>query len=291
MTGFAAWLVAQRARRVLLVAALFPLPVLGLLGAAVVVMTVQVRGWREALFDCLLALVALAGLGFVAGMDMPVLLTGAVFSWMIWLLLGAVQARTGSLTLAVQAAVLMALGGAFAIVMLVDNPTAYWQQVLTELYAQLPEQDFGAANIEQQARLMSGVMLAGALTGGIITLLLGSSLASRIQSGAHAEQFASLRLGYVIGGLAALAGVAALLGWGPDGLLLIFGAAFMFHGIAVVAWWARQRGWPGGWWIGLCILPILLPDFLVITAVLFAAIGFIDNWFDLRRVPGGPPQV
>jgi len=27
---------------------------------------------------------------------------------------------------------------------------------------------------------------------------------------------------------------------------------------------------------------------LVIVATLFAAIGFIDNWFDLRRVPQSP---
>ena len=289
MAGFATWLAAQRARRVLLIAALFPLPLLGLVSAAIVVMTVQVHGWRETLFDCVLALVVLAGLGFVAGMDMPVLLAGAVISWVIWLLLGTVLATTGSLTLAVQGAVLMTLAAALALVVLVADPAAYWEQVLTELYAQLPQQDFSAGiDIAQQARLMSGVVLAGTLTGGIIALLLGSSLASRIRDGGHAEQFAGLRMGYVIGGLAALAGVAALIGWGPDGLLLIFGAAFMFHGIAVLAWWARQRGWPGGWWIGLCILPILLPDFLVIVATLFAAIGFIDNWFDLRRVPQSP---
>jgi hypothetical protein len=289
VAGFATWLAAQRARRVLLIAALFPLPLLGLVSAAVIVMAVQVHGWRETLFDCVLALVVLAGLGFVAGMDMPVLLAGAVISWAIWLLLGTVLATTGSLILAVQAAVVMTLAAALALVVLVADPAAYWEQVLIELYAQLPQQDFGAAiDIEQQARLMSGVVLAGTLTGGIIALLLGSSLASRIRAGDHAGQFAGLRMGYVIGGLAALAGVAALVGWGPDGLLLIFGAAFMFHGIAVLAWWARQRGWPRGWWIGLCILPILLPDFLVIAVTLFAAIGFIDNWFDLRRVPQSP---
>jgi hypothetical protein len=198
--------------------------------------------------------------------------------------------RTGSLTLAVQAAVLLALVGATAFIVLTGDPAVYWEDVLRDWFAQLPEQST-AVDIPQLARLMSGLVLAGALTGGILALLLGGSLASRVQAWGFAEQFVSLKLGYVIGILAALAGITALLGWGPDGLLLIFGAAFMFHGIAVVAWWARQRKWPRGWWIGLCILPILLPDFLVITVTLLAAIGFIDNWFDLRRVPGGPGQV
>ena len=70
-----------------------------------------------------------------------------------------------------------------------------------------------------------------------------------------------------------------------SGALLIFGAAFMFQGMAVVAWWAHGLGWPKGWWIGLCIPPILLPDFLIIEAALLSALGFVDNWYDLRRLP------
>jgi hypothetical protein len=220
-------------------------------------------------------------------MDVTVLLGTAAISWLVWLALGAVVARTGSLALGAQTVVLLALGAMLVLFLATGDPVSYWVKVLEDLYAQLPEQDFGGGgDIEAQARLMSGALLAGALTGGLIALLLGSAWASSIQNGNYAEQFAELRLGYVIGGLAALAGVAALLGWGPDGLLLIFGAAFMFHGFAVLAWWARQRGWPGGWWVGLCILPILLLEFLVVEAALLAAIGFIDNWFDLRRRPG-----
>jgi hypothetical protein len=283
---FAAWLVKQRIRRVVFIASLFPLPLLGMISAAIIVMAAQVRGLRETLLDCVLALVLLAGIAWFADMDLPVLLGSAAISWLLWLALGTIVARTGSLTLAVQAAVIIALAGLVIFNLVIGDPTAYWGQALEVLYADLAKQGFEiTANIEQQAKLMSGIVIAGSLTGGIIALLLGSAWASRLSDGNYAQQFVELRLGYVIGGLAALAGVAGLFGFGFDGVLLIFGAAFVFHGIAVVAWWSRRRNWPGGWWIGLCVLPILLPDFSIFILALLSMLGFVDNWYGLRRAP------
>ena len=57
--------------------------------------------------------------------------------------------------------VLLALAGAVAMRLLMGDPVVYWSGVLEEFYAQLPDQDFGAVlDIEQQARLMSGIVLA-----------------------------------------------------------------------------------------------------------------------------------
>lgn len=283
MSGFATWLVAQRARRVVFIAGLFPVPGLGLISAAVVVMAAQVKGPREALLDCVFALIALAGMAWFSGMNVPLLLSSAAISWLLWLALGTIVARTGSLALAAQVAVLVALAGLVVFNLATNDPVAYWAEVLELLYADLATQGIVVtADIEQQARLMSGAIIAGSLTGGMIVLLLGSAWASRVLDGNFGQQFTELRLGYVIGGLAALAGVAGLFGLGLDGALLIFGVAFMFHGIAVVAWWSRRRGWPGGWWIGLCILPILLPELLLIEVALLAMLGFVDNWYGLR---------
>jgi hypothetical protein len=289
VNAFAAWLMAQRARRVVFIAGLFPLPVLGMISAAVVVMSAQIKGPREALLDCVLAMVLLASMAWFAGMDIPSLLGSAAISWLLWLVLGTIVARTGSLALAVQAAVIIALAGLVIFALAIGDPGAYWLKVLEVLYADLAEQGLKvSANIEQQAEIMSGVVIAGSLVFTLVALLLGSAWASRLSAGNYAQQFTELRLGYVIGGLAALAGIAGLFGFGFDGALLIFGAAFMFHGIAVVAWWAKRRSWPRGWWIGLCILPILLPDLLVITLALFSALGFVDNWYGLRRAFASP---
>jgi hypothetical protein len=277
---FAAWLAANRARRVGFIAAFFPLPVLGLFSAATVVMSVQLYGAKQALNDCLLALALLTGITLVTGGDALVLMMSAGVSWLLWMCLGGVVRTTGSLTLAVQAAVVMTLVGLGLMLTMLDDPVAYWSEFLQTLYA-----EYGIdvpAEIDEQAALMSGVVAAGSMTGALISLLLGSSWASAMGSGSYREQFRSLRLGYVLGGLAALTGVAELLGVQLAGLLLVFGAAFMFQGIAVVAWWSNRLRWPRGWWIGLCVLPILSPVFYIVVAMVYATIGFVDNWYGLR---------
>jgi hypothetical protein len=285
----ATWLAAQRARRVVFIAGLFPLPGLGLLSAAVVVMTAQLNGPREALTDCSLALILLCGIAWFAGMDVPLLAVSAAISWLVWVALGALG--RGSLTLALQAAMLMALVGLMLLLVMVDDPVTYWVTLLESIYRDLEQQgllaeaDIVAADLQSQATLMSGLVLAGTMTGSMIALLIGSAWASMVRDGNYAEQFRAVRLGYVIGGLAAVAGLAEIFGLGTSGALIIFGAGFMFQGMAVAAWWANKFGWPRGWWIGLCILPILIIQLLVTGLLLFAALGFIDNWYSLRRKP------
>ena len=132
MNGFAAWLLAQRARRVVFIASLFPLPVLGMISAAIVVMDAQIKGPREALLDCTLALLLLAGIAWFADMDTPILLGSAMVSWVLWLVLGTIVARTGSLTLAVQAAVIIALAGLVVFNLVIGDPVAYWANVKSE---------------------------------------------------------------------------------------------------------------------------------------------------------------
>ena len=289
VAGLATWLMAQRARRVVFIAGLFPLPVLGLLSAATVVMATQLRGPREALTDCALALLLLCGIAWFSGMDVPLVAASAAISWLVWLGLGSLG--RWSLTLAMQGAVLLALLGLVLLLVVVDDPVTYWATMLETVYQDLTKQgmlaeaDLVEADILAQATLMSGLVLTGSLIASTLALLLGSAWASAVRDGNYAQQFRELQLGYVIGGLAAVIGVAELFGLATSGALLIFGAGFMFQGISVVAWWAKNLGWPRGWWIGLCILPVLLPALLIMVLLLFAAIGFIDNWYSLRRKP------
>lgn len=286
MFSLASWLAAQRARRVVFIAGLFPLPVLGLLSAATVVMSARLKGPREVVIDCGLALLLLSVMAWFAGMDTQVLAASAAGSWAVLGALGALAGRFGSLQLAVQAGLLLALVALVILLLAGDDVTAYWTEVLESVYGDLAEQGVSIdVDIAAQAALMSGLVIAGSFAGTVVALLLGSSWASALTGGNHAEQFRQLRLGYVVGGLAAIVGLAELLGVETGGALLIFGAAFMFHGMGVVAWWAGVLAWPRGWWIGLCILPLLIPDLLIVGLVVFASIGFIDNWYSLRRKP------
>jgi hypothetical protein len=58
----------QRARRVVFIAGMFPLPGLGLLSAAMLIMVAQLRGAREAIVDGVLALLLLAAIALVVWM-------------------------------------------------------------------------------------------------------------------------------------------------------------------------------------------------------------------------------
>lgn len=280
------WLAAQRARRVVFIAGMFPLPFLGLLSAATVVMTAELNGVKAAATDAGLALLVLAGIAWAAGMDVPLLAVSAVVSWAAWLVLGSVAGRTGSLTLAVQTAVMLALLALAALLVVVGDPAQYWVVLLEQLYGDLLEQGLlldAEVDIARQAQFMTGLVIAGSLTGSLLGLLLGTSWAGAVRKDNPLAQFRDLRLGYVIGVLAALVAIAQLLGVETAGAALIFGAAFMFHGIAVVAWWANELSWPRGWWLGCCIIAILLPNLFLAALLLLAAVGFVDNWYSLRR--------
>lgn len=300
MSAFATWLAGHRIRRIVIIAGLFPLPLLGLVSAATVVMAAYLRGAREAVLDCVLALVLLAALGFAAGMDVAVLAGSAALSWGVWLLLGAVAGRSSSLTLAIQAAVLLALAGMAVFLLAVGDPVAFWLPVLEAWYADLGTQgltlpegaDWNAALL-RQSQLMSGGLFAFTLSGSLLALLLGVSWAGRVSGGAAmpaTQGFRELRLGYVIGGLAAIAGLLSLIGVELHGALLVFGVAFTYQGAAVLAWWARQLGWPRSWWLAPVIAPLLFMGLLVVELAILATMGFVDNWFSLRRVPRGPEE-
>ena len=173
--------------------------------------------------------------------------------------------------------------GVFAVS--VGDQQVFWTENLPALIALLAESGVAveADNIPELATTMTGSLAASVVIWTTIVLLLGSSWASAVQDGDFAGRFRSLRLGYVIGGLAALAGVAGFAGVPLNGLLLLFGAAFMFQGFAVASWWSGRLGWPRGWWLGFVIVPMFVPNALVLAGTLFAAIGFVDNWYGLRR--------
>jgi len=274
----------QRARRVVFIAGMFPLPGLGLLSAAMLIMVAQLRGPREAIVDGVLAMLLLTAIALLVGMDLPVLAVTAGLSWLVWVGLGALQGWSGSLQLTVQVAVVVALAVLGAMLLMLDDATGYWMSVLEALYKDLGEQGVKIeTDVRAQAGLMSGVVVAGSLTGSLLALCLGSSWASAVAGVDFGTLFRQLRLGLVIGVLAVVVGLAEWLGLSTSGALLVFGAAFTFQGVAVLAWWADALAWPRSWWIGLCILLILVPNLLIIGLVLLSVIGFIDNWYNLRR--------
>ena len=269
----------------MVIIALYPLPFLGLLSAATVVMSASLRGPRDAILDCVAALPLLFGLSLLAGLDNIAGVIGtAAVSCAVWIGLGWLAGSSGSLALAVQAAVLLALLGLASFVFAVGDPLEFWLPMLEAFYADFSSQGLTTpVDLPQQAGLMSGGLLAFVLVGTLLALLLGLSLACRVIGRDIGDEFRSLRLGYVIGAGAAITGLLALVGVQLHGALLVFAAAFTFQGVAVVAWWAGRLDWPRSWWLAVVIPPLVFVGFLIVELAALAALGFVDNGFSLRR--------
>jgi len=285
-SAFGAWLVERRLVRIALIAVLLPL--FGVISAAVVVCVTVVKGWRESLADCLVALVLVVGLTVMAGEGLPQILFSSVSTWGIAVLMGGLTGIYGVLTLAVQVFVLLCCIAIIGFAVLVDDPLGFWQPILSLIVEQMQllQVEFADPNaIMALAPIMSGLFVAGMVASSIVALLLGCWWAGGAKGVSFRELFIGLRFGYVIGGIAAVAGVGSLLGFQPlaGNLLLVAGIGFLFQGLAVVHWHVVRRGLPG-----VVLIPVYLPLFmgpsiLILALFLFAAIGFIDNWYGLRR--------
>jgi hypothetical protein len=285
-SAFGSWVIERRLVRIALIAVLLPL--FGVISAAVVVCVTVVKGWRESLADCLVALLLVVGLTVMAGEGLPQILFSGVSTWGIAVLMGGLTAIYGVLTLAVQVFVLLCCIAIIGFAVLVDDPLSFWQPILSLIVEQMQLLQIELTDpsaIMALAPIMSGLFVAGMVASSIVALLLGCWWAGGAKGVSFRELFIGLRFGYVIGGIAAVAGVGSLLGFQPlaGNLLLVAGIGFLFQGLAVVHWHVVRRGLPG-----VVLIPVYLPLFmgpsiLILALFLFAAIGFIDNWYGLRR--------
>jgi len=295
MTGFAAWLAGFRLRRVALIAGLFPLPLVSLMSAAIVVFTAEIKGGQEAFKDVAFALLALLLIELVAGGGQGSVwfLGGAALTLGFSGVLGTVLHKFRSLTLAVQLAVLIVAVGLLVFQILIPDPQAFWLDFIERVTVQLTEQGFtGWETIpdEELANAMTLAIVISMTLAGLLALLLGSLLSCRLRGESFAARFQALKLGVIVGGVAAISGLGALLGLAlARDVLLVISIAFVFQGIAVVAAHVSRKGWQPGWF-GYVVAPLMVMVFVPVLAVFIglglAATGFIDNWYSLRPQQG-----
>lgn len=284
--GLAGWLISNRWARVILVAATFPVPFTNLLSGALLVLTVRLAGWRQAGIDGLLAFGLLAA--FLAGLGGTWQLPAAAAAgfWAGSVLAGHLLDRYGSLTLPCQVLVACGAAGVLLAGLLMPDAAGFWRPVLEELLgqAQLPGAPPGSDWTGLVARQMNGLLAASTLVSIMLALLLGQWLASRGGGPDFGLQFASLRMGRVIGGAALAALALVLVGAGglAGSLLLVFGVGFALQGLAVVHWTARQRRWPRAWPLAVYLPLALSPPVAGVELLLLAVLGFTDNWLSLR---------
>jgi hypothetical protein len=293
MAGFAEWLAGRRLSRIALIALLFPLPLLAVVSAAIVVLVTNVRGWRVAGQDCAAALLVLGALTALAGGFWFEIGIGAGVTWMVAVLLGHLR-RTGSLTLAVQAAVVLGVAAALAFTFWSRDPQAYWEQVLKDLAerARSAGLQVGPADLlPGAAQVMTGMMSASAVASSMAAVFLGSWWAGPAGGQSFGQEFRSLRMGRVLGVFAGVMGVLFLIGLRStvDDLLLVLGTGFVIQGLAVIHWHGKSREWPKPWPLALYLPLALVPAIAVPELLLLALLGLVDNGYSLR--PAGKKVV
>lgn len=288
MSGPMNWLLRQRTLRIALIALTFPLPLLAVVSAALVVMVAALQGWRQALEDCAAALLVLIGLTMVAGGYWVEIGIGAWMTWMGALLLGHLR-RIGSLTLALQVAVLLGMAGVIGFVLWSREPVAFWEQVLGDLAERarsagldVETADLGLGLVP----LMTGIMAASAVISSLTAVFLGCWWIGDNDGRRFASEFQALRMGRAMGGMTAVLLLLFFVGLGSiaDDLLLVLGAGFLVQGLAVVHWHGARRQWPAAWPFALYLPLILVPVVAVPQMLLLALLGLVDNGYSLRRL-------
>ncbi|MCK6369894.1 MAG: hypothetical protein L6Q83_00990 [Gammaproteobacteria bacterium] len=287
MSAASDWIAGRRPIRIALIALMFPMPLLAVVSAALVVSGSIARGWRSAAVDCAGALLVLVGLTALTGGIWFETGVGAALTWGVAVLLGQLFNR-GSMTLALQVAVLLGAAGALAFTIWSEDPEGFWEQVLADLVVRAQSAGMEVAPTDLlpvAAGLMTGMMAASAVASSMAALFVGCWLTAMAPGRSFAEEFRDIRMGRVLGGLAVILAVLFVLGQGTavDDLLLVLATGFVVQGLAIIHWHGARRNWPRFWLFALYLPMVLNPAIAAAELALLALLGLVDNVYSLRR--------
>lgn len=281
------WLSAYRHRAAISAMAMAGTPFLMPFSIGMVALTALRGQAREGLLVTGGAVLALAILQlFMPGAITLALVTAAVY-WLPAVALAQILGRTGSLALCLQLLTLLGLAAVLVFWLVVEQPARWWLPVLEQHLAPLLEarrEEFDLATLlSGLAQFLTGMVIAA----WVLTMALGLMI-GRWWQGLLADaatlgvEFRNHRQGYLVGGIAALVFVSAgLTGYVMlQNLVLVLIAIFVLQGLALAHWVVHRRGLSGGW---LLAVYVVLPFGAPWSLVVLAAVGFMDNWMNLRR--------
>lgn len=290
MQALARWLVAQPLNSVLVLAATMSFAWTSFLSGVVLVLVILHKSTRAAMLELAAAAALLAVLGLVIRARLDVMLASALSVWVPAALLTVLLQRTRSLTLSLQVAWLVVLGGMLVFFATVSDPVAFWQVRIEAFIAVLGEQGlhdqaalFGA-DVEGMARQMTMITALVLWSISVVGLVLGYKLYRSLPgSTARFGRFRDLNFGRVIALVTAVVSVGAwLAGWLPlQNMAFVMFAMFWLQGLAIAHWSHGQGFLPT---FGLAALYVLLPLLNVVMVMGLAVTGYIDAWFGFRRL-------
>ncbi|MCJ7452139.1 MAG: hypothetical protein MUO39_06635 [Steroidobacteraceae bacterium] len=290
--SLASWLADNPAGAVFATGLLGLLPLFGLgfaffLPGAVPALLVLVRGPRHGLA------IAMGGAGlltfamWLAGRPVPV---GLIYSaWVLGppLALAVLLARTGSLSLCLQIAVLAGVAMLVLLHQTLGDPEKFWAPFVRDLAQEmqrrgLPMDLEKEGLVETLARTLWGWVTALTMLLAMCALFLARWWQfQREQPGSFGAEFQQIRLGMVLGVTGAVLIAASIWSDLPlvDDLERIFLGALMLIGLAAAHRYKASGRLGAGWLWAIYMLLVLAAPVMVAA---LAGWGFVDNWLRSR---------
>jgi len=274
-------------RQVTLVAGLSLLPFLGLLSSGLLVLVTLQRGFKQSLITAALAMALLAGVAVATGGDPLPLLEVTAVMWGPVLLLAGLLGTYRSMNLVFQASAIVGLVAVSLLLLALPDPINQLAEMMEPLKQQLSAsgQELSEAGWDMIFRVMPGIM-----TGLGILACLGGVFLGRVWQdgledtvGRFGAEFRQLKLGMVLTTVSTLAILAAMLVGGLwfENMVWVFVALLVLQGLSLAHFLVGQGGWPKA---SLMVLYLMLVLVLQLIMPLLTALGYLDNWFDLRRI-------
>lgn len=281
-------------------------------GFAVLALLLPPLTWPAAYFSCAALALVLLEKGPVQGFQTAIIAVavilvltsmaakavglGLIFAIVLWLpvlMVAELLRHYRSLALALTGVLILAMVMLIGVYLSVDDPAQWWRQHLQQEVIPLLEQA-GVQNmtmfqdpavIDAIAAMMTGSLAALWVFGTSVSLLLArwwQSLVTR--PGAFAMEFYQLRYGTVVAGVGVMLTISAYILSGTaaqlaSNLSLIFLAGFLFQGLAVMHQRLGRQKNAKLWLTVMYVLMVLTLPYLLI---IIAAVGWLDNWVNLR---------
>lgn len=291
--SLAAWLADNPVGAVFVTGLLGLLPLFGLgfaffLPGAVPALVAMVRGPRPAIAVAAGASVLLSAAMWLIGRPVPV---GLIYSaWVLAppLALAVLLARTGSLALCLQVAVLAAAVLLVLLHLSFGDPQTFWAPFVRDVAQEMQRRGL-PMDLEKDgladtlARTLWGWVTVLTMLLAMCALFLArwwQSLPDR--AGRFGAEFQQLRLGVVLGVVAAVVIAASLLLDRPlvDDLGRIFLGALTLVGLAAAHRFKAAGRLNGAWLWAIYVLLVVAAPIMVAA---LAGWGFVDNWLRSQR--------
>jgi hypothetical protein len=290
--SLASWLADNPGGAVFVTGLLGLLPLFGLgfaffLPGAVPALVVLVRGQRLGFVIAVGAAGLLTLAMWVVGRPLPV---GLIYSaWVLGppLALAMLLARTGSLSLCLQMAVLAGVAMLVLLHLTLGDPEKFWAPFVRDLAQEmqrrgLPMDLEKEGLVETLARTLWGWVTALTMVLAMCALFLARWWQfHQGQPGSFGAEFRQIRLGLVLGVVGAVLVVASIWVDKPlvDDLERIFLGALMLVGLAAAHRYKAAGRLGVGWLWAMYVLLVLAAP---VTVAALAGWGFVDNWLRSR---------